>query len=69
MVWPGISSGYRTDIDGVRPVIVKEFLESKGIEHMVWPTYSPDLNPNENLWDAHAVLRISCKLLYIRNGD
>ena len=29
---------------------VKEYLGTHGIEHMVWPPYSPDLNPIENIW-------------------
>ena len=30
--------------------VVKEYLGTHGIEHMVWPPYSLDLNPIENIW-------------------
>lgn len=30
--------------------VVKELLAEMGIETMVWPPYSPDLKPIENLW-------------------
>ena len=35
-----------------RAAIVNDFLESERIAHMVWPPYSPDLNPIENFWDV-----------------
>ncbi|GFX96216.1 transposable element Tcb1 transposase [Trichonephila clavipes] len=32
---------------------VQECLDSEGIQHLVWPEHSPDLNPIENCgWDA-----------------
>ena len=30
--------------------IVRELLTSLGVQVMIWPPYSPDLNPIENLW-------------------
>lgn len=30
--------------------IIQELLAGLGVEVMVWPPYSPDLNPIENIW-------------------
>jgi transposase len=30
--------------------IIKDWLQHHDIEIMIWPPYSPDLNPIENLW-------------------
>lgn len=30
--------------------IVRSLLKAMGLKVMVWPPYSPDLNPIENLW-------------------
>ncbi|KFY29081.1 hypothetical protein V493_02566 [Pseudogymnoascus sp. VKM F-4281 (FW-2241)] len=33
-------------------ILIRNFLLELGITRMIWPPYSPDLNPIENLWSV-----------------
>jgi transposase len=52
-------------------IIIRQYLAELGRELMIWPPYSPDLNPIENLWTLlkQKIYQIRPDLLHMPNND